>query len=215
MLGEAVSTAASAVAIAGTGLALVQWVRARRARGRLGQWARKLHRFDRRVVACVGELDAVFDEGPGWAGWAIWPDSLRDMLAYLDDTIDQLERASAELRAIDAPGAVERLRVDVEQMATVLRLAAVTYRAGAIESYRESSGEAIPMGATGREPTPVLGSNSTAELGALRDEFTLLARTVADRLGDEEHAEKYRAVWPIARAECLRDAWGSEPRPPT
>lgn len=216
MFVEVIGAAASAVALAGTSIGVGRWWRTRRVHRLLTMWVGKLLRYDRRIVALVGELDVAFDAGVGWTGHSIWPHELGGRIAYFDGLIDDLERARAELRAIDASGGTERLRADVERMAEVLRAAARTYRAGTIESYRDSNGAAIQYGASGRDVAPTLGSNSISEFGAVRDEFTLLARTVAYRLGEEDRAEGYRAIWPVFRGECVADidkAWGGEPRP--
>lgn len=216
MLVEVVGTAASVVALAAATVSGWRWWETHRARRLLTGWVHRLYRLDRRLVAVVCELDAALAVGVGWAGWAIWPHQLAGRITYLDGLVDDLERSRAELRAIDANGGTERLRADVERMADLLRLAAVTYRAGTIESYREVDGAQMPPGATGREPTPTLGTNDVAAFAALRDEFTLVARTVAHRLDDGDRAERYRALWPVQRSECALDIeqlWGSEPRP--
>jgi hypothetical protein len=176
-----------------------------------------MHREARRITALAADLDAAFTTGVGWAGWEIWPHALGGRITYLDGTIDGLERDRAAIRAIDATGSTERLRQDIERMAEILRTVATTYRAGTIESYRLCNGEPIPSGAAGREDTPALGSNPGWKVGELRDEFTLLARTVRHRLDDEHGAERLTARWPITRAECeairATDSWGSEPQP--
>lgn len=213
-----VGAVASAIAIASAVIGVTVWWQQRRVRGDLGTLAYRLLRLDRRLVALAVELDDLLARGVGWHGIAIEPPMLRGHLTYIWAQIDELEWARARVRSLPARGATERIRETVEEAIEALRRAFVIYFEGSMSAYRETGGEPIEPGATGRDPTAALvASPASHELPELRKSMELAIRTVAYQLDAHRVAETYRCRWPATRMEVAAvaktDLWGSEPRP--
>lgn len=190
----------------------------RRDLAELLQFLRRLVRLDRRLCAVVAELDDRLAAGAAWEGPDAWPRPLKGRLIYLDGMIDELDRAIAQVRALEADGSTERLRADIERLARVLREAADEYQSGTFCSYREFEGEAITLDRRGAfETTPTLHTSSERRVRELRDEATLLFRTCWYRLDADHTAERYKAVWPVERHEAQHintaAVWATEPNP--
>lgn len=209
-----VGAIASALSLVATGVVVLRHGRQRILRSRLEVQLGRLLRLDKRFVALATETDRLLSEGVGWFGIAILPPKLRGHVGYLEAQIDELERAKAQVRALPTQGANDRLRETVETVIDNLRTACAVYRDGIWAAYRESSGEAIPPGATGRDPLAALGK-SHERLRAMRLDMEFAVRTATYQLGVESLAESYECRWPTIRGELPHgvDLWGAEPRP--
>lgn len=192
-------------------------VRAGRTRRRIHELLRRIRRIELRLSALAAELDNRLGRGVTWAGLDIWPIELRGHLVYVRALLEEAERSEAMLRALDASGADERLRADVERLYVIFRQVGREYIDGSMKTYRQHFGEPIEMSAGGREVTLTLADESASAINDLRDEFTTLMRTCLYRLEADEHAEEYGVYWPIQRFEVERvaelDVWATEPPP--
>ena len=182
------------------------------------QFLRRLARLDRRLCALVAELDERLTVGTGREGPDAWPRPLKGRLTYLDATIDELERTVAQVRAVEADGATERLRADVERLSRVIRDAASEYLSGTVCSYREGRGQPIYSAQAGSFAiTPTLHGTQALLVRELPEEATMLFRTCWYRLQADSMAERYRALWPIEQHEVshinTEAVWRTEPHP--
>jgi hypothetical protein len=217
-----VGAIAAALSIVGSGYGGMHWWKARRVRTRLEISVGRLQRQEHRLGGVIRELDRRLAEGPGWAGWSVWPDKLGGELTYAAALADEAEREEAMVRSLDARGADERLRRDVEELHRVLSRVASACVEGTLDANRSSNGDPIPSSPGGREVTPALGSMDEAQLLEARRRFTTLMRTCRHRLGRGDHwsrewAEAFASSWPVYRWEAsdvdLDAYWGGEVRP--
>lgn len=167
------------------------------------------------------ELDRRLTEGPGWS---VWQDKLGGQLTYASALADEAERDEAMIRSLDARGADERLRQDVEEMHQVLFRLAAGCVEGTLRSCRAANGDPIPSSPGVREITPAFSSLEEGELLEARRRFTTLMRSCLHRLGNgdfwgSERPEAFSPSWPVYRWEAadidLDVYWGNEVRPLT
>jgi hypothetical protein len=162
----------------------------------------RLLRIDNWIANAVVSIDGGFWEGPGWTGLSILPPLLNGPITQLRGIQLELRQTRSELRALDAAGHNEKVREDLERMTAILDEVTSAYIAGATGSYQIHNGEALEPSPAARETTPALEPDTAGHVLALRDEFTLLARTAMRRSGGDNQAERYHACWPVARHDC-------------
>jgi hypothetical protein len=201
-----VGAVASAVGVVAAALAAIRWWRVRRVRQRLAVAVGRLVRQERRLGRLIIDLDRQLTMGGAWEGWSQWPAYLGGQLTYASGLADEAEREEALVRALDADGAVERLRQDVEEMHQVLHKVAMACLDGTIAAYRNSEGEPVASSPAGRELSPVFTGTEEEELLAARRRFTTLMRSTLSRLGSSDwrselRAEAFESSWPLYRWE--------------
>lgn len=211
-----------AISLAATGYALVRWWKARRVRDRLEISVARLMRQERRLGGVILELDQRLATRSDWAGWARWPMHLGGQLTYASGLADEAEREEALVRALNAQGADERLRQDIEEMHRVLYTVAIGSVDGTVAACRMTHGEPHPVSPGGQEVSPVFTGIDEQTLLEARRRFTTLMRTSLARLGkgdwwSEQRAEGFGSTWTIYRWEGsdvdLATFWGGEVRP--
>lgn len=212
-----VGAVASAIAIA-TAVGAGVWWRQRRVLAELTTQVQRLLHVDRRLVVLVVDIDRLLSRGVGWHGVAIEPPMLRGHRTYMRAQIDELERARARVRALEARGGTDRVRETVEDAIDILRRAYTIYFDGCMDAYGNAGGEPIPPGATGRDPTALLVASAEAEaVRELRKDMELAVRTVAHQLDRPAVAEQFRCRWPVTRFDvgiaAESDLWRGEPQP--
>lgn len=182
-----------------------RWYWRLRARSSLRQALMELYCLDRELCEVAVEADYRLAEGVGWTGWEIWPDELAPLLERLWRLTFELDGMRARVRAQWAEGPIERLRDDIEQLVSLLRIATDHYTQGAIQRYRSSDGKPLGRSATGRGPTVVLpDEGAREEVGELRQTARLLFRSSAYQLDLRDAAEREDvALWPLEE----REAW--------
>ncbi len=199
-----VAVIAAALAIWKGLLEAVRWLRRRRVRYSLKRRLIELYALDRELCEVVVEADHRLVEGPGWSGWAIWPDRLAPLLDRLLHLTLELDGMRARTRAQWAEGPSERLRDDIEQLVTSLRKATSLYMRGIIQKYRENEGKPFMWSASGRALTHTLtNEDAREEVEQLKRTAQLLFRSSAYQLGLKDAAERDVALWPLEERHSL------------
>ncbi|HYI44526.1 MAG TPA: hypothetical protein VE174_03570 [Actinomycetota bacterium] len=139
---EIVGGVAAAVAIAGSlfglGRAAYRRFRRRQFLGRLRGHVTRIRELDELVRSATWDMELLFSKGLPWRGYAIFSDELGDHLNTLQRVAGDTADVVAEIRALDALGADERLRQDVEGLAEGLRRVVPLYIWGIVASYRKA-----------------------------------------------------------------------------
>ncbi len=219
-IGVGIGVVTGALAMAAAFQAGYRRWKAAHVRKRLAVSVGRLIRQQHRLGGVVIELDRKLAAGTGWAGWSIWPDTISGQLTYLESLLDEAEREEAMVRSLDASGADERLRQDIEEMHQVLVAVARAAIEGTTGAYQASSGDAVPSSPGGREMTPVFGETGVDRFPERR-RFTTLMRSCLHRIdppdGPTQRAEGFEASWPLVRWEAdgidLDDYWAGDVRP--
>lgn len=167
----------------------------RQRRQRLWEHLHRLVRLDRRLVALVVEVDQALGRGVGWIDRDTVPPALGGYVIYLQALIAELEITAADLSAMEANGAVERIRSDLVLLAQRLREAMNMYLTGMLATYRQSCG--VPVAYRPRSCTVVLRAEDVTRARELRLQARLLFRTLLRRLRGEHFWNDYECEWPI------------------
>lgn len=197
------AVAAALAVVSGLGQG-VRILRLRRSRRRLRDLLDRLVGQDAQLRRVVVAVDEQLWEGPGWTGWAIWPESIRDYLFELRATARTTERLVAEIRAIWADGPLARVRDDLEAIADTMREVSLLYARGAVGFYRRHQGQGQAHSVTGRGQVAILDNESIERMLQLRRRAEVLFRTAAYQLQDRdgEFAEHLAALWPVYEREA-------------
>ena len=189
---------ASVVAVA----AAIQQVTARRRRhvtvSNLEREVRRLLRLRQRLHAWLATVAQDTDVNDHCAGY----------VAYYAGTSDELERTIAEIRSIDAEGAHERLRSDVELLARCL-LRQWDNAATHLPSGSLKEGLRHPFG------FHAIDRAKHVDTASEEREVVLLLRSIMHRLHRVNHAEVIDLVLPLDPHHVynLDQMWGAEVRP--
>lgn len=211
-----------AITIVGSAVAGRAHWRARRVRTHLAASVGRIHRQQHRLGGVIIEVDRRLQKGTEWAGWSRRPKQLAGELAYLSGLADEAEREESIVRSLNAHGADERLRQDIEEMHQVIYRVAIASYDGTVAAYRKGHGRPIPCSAGGDEVTPVFTGMSEADVIEARRRFKTLMRTSLHRLGKGDYwsghrAEAFDTSWIVHRWEAadvdLGAFWGPEVRP--
>lgn len=200
-----IASIAAALAIWKGLLEAIRSLRRRRARSSLKKRLIELYDLDRELCRAAVEADHCLAHGPGWTGWEIWPEELSPLLYRLRQLRFELDSMRARVRAQWAEGPIERLRDDIEQLASSIRRAADLYLQGTIKSYREGEGKPLMWSALGRGPTRTLaGAEAVNEAEALQQAVKLLFRSGAYQLNLRDLAEQDDvALWPLQEQHSI------------
>jgi hypothetical protein len=204
-----ISALTGAIALSGTALACLRRWRARQVRTRLDLSVERIHRQQHRLGGAIIETDRRLQLGTDWAGWSKWPPQLAGELAYLSGLADEAEREESIVRSLEASGADERLRQDVEEMHQVIYRLANACIDGTVAAYRNLHGKPALRSSGGHEVLPVFTGMSEADIIETRRRFTTLMRTYLHRLDPGTHpfhsyAEAFDSSWTIYRWEAAR-----------
>jgi hypothetical protein len=213
--------------IAGASLAAIitalwsvrRWRNDRKIERELSMHLGRLLRVNLWLTVVAIELDQKLSAGIGWRGKKTndMNNPITGHLWYCDGIAVELEHSTAELRAMDANGAIERLREDLERLTAVLREAADMYQEDTWSRYLEIKGEPIGYSDDGDEPTVALEACHVPRVEELRREATLLLRTSMRRLNKNDYQTSYEVTWPVKiRPSSNVDTnplWGGQPRP--
>lgn len=208
---------AAVTALIGASSAAKKSVRDRHLSNRLRIQLWRLRRLDRRITALVIEVDQAFERGLGWRGNRTVPRPISGHMRYFLGLLDELEFSTADLRAMDTSGSVERLRSDMESLASLMRDTIDAYQKGIWATYRSCEGKPIPYDPDDGVPTVALRPDDVEEAETRRRHAELLFRTCISRLAGSDAAGNYRTQWPTEDRPCPHmntdPIWGGEPRP--
>lgn len=220
---ELVGGIAATLAIAGALFATLTWVyrhvRRKKLLARLRDELRTVQRIDDTLRDATWKMEQLFSDGFPWAGFAIFTGEMGHHLNTLQRLVRDAGDAVARTRALDAAGADERLRIDVERLAEGLRQVIPLYIWGIVSSYRgnyptseqiakKAAKEGlvhIPPSATGREPTRTLRLDDRATVRDLRLHLRVLFRSITLRLNLRDLDDGAFAAWPIDMAEAYQE----------
>lgn len=216
---ELVGGIAAALAIAGALFGSLAWVyryvRRKSLLARLRDELRTIQRIDDTLRDATWKMEQLFSNGFPWGGYAIFTGEMGDHLTTLQRLAREAGDAVARTRALDAAGADERLRLDVEGLAEGLRQVVPLYIWGIVSSYRghyrtnERAAKKglvhIPPSATGREPTRTLRLDDRATVRDLRLHLRVLFRSITMRLKIDDLDDVAFAAWPIDMAEAYQE----------
>lgn len=238
-LPDIIGGVAAAVAIAGALYGLIVWTyrhyRRWKLRDQLRTGVREITRLDDLLRKTTWDMDQLFSKGFPWAGYAIFIGGLGDNLNTLQQIAGEIADVMAGVRALEAGGAEDRLRGDVEAIADGLRRVTPLYIWGIVHSYRTAGTTAIteslppddgpndsdfddedaneewsmtvqiPPSATGREPTRTLKLEDRETVRDLRLALRVLFRSVTARLDMNDLKDAPFAAWPIDMAESYQN----------
>ena len=192
----------------------------RHAKNTLGQHLYRLRRLDRRLTVLIIEVDQRLSRGIGWFGSSEgnWDNPLVGHMRYFDGIATELEHSTADLRAMNAFGATERLRADLERLTDSLRKVAeipTTLTRGSRISILAASPSNTGFKMTLSPPLRCDQNTSTRSTNFVaRPNFF---RTSIYRLYGNDYISGYEAEWPVeVRPDKHIDTaplWGGEPRP--
>lgn len=172
------------------------------------------------MTILIIEVDQRLSRGIGWFGQSEgnWDNPLVGHMRYFDGIAVELEHSTADLRAMNAFGSIERLRADLERLTNCLREVADLYHDDSWTAYVDARGESIEYGREDEiEPTITLRADHLDKIIQLRRQCELLFRTSMYRLYGSDSISGYEAQWPVeSRPNRNLDTdplWGSEPRP--
>lgn len=218
LIGGISAALAIAAALFGTVTWLYRHFRRKKLLTHLSNEVRAVQRIDDTLRDRTWKMERLFTDGFPWTGYAIFTGAMGDHLDTLQGTAREVGDVVARTRALDASGADERLRLDVERLAEGLRQVIPLYIWGIVSSYRgnslttENEKEAtkqglvrIPASATGREPTRTLRFDDRAMVRDLRLHLRVLFRSITMRLRLEDLDDAPFATWPIDMAEAYEE----------
>jgi hypothetical protein len=149
-LPDIVGGVAAALAIAAALLGAIRWLyrhhRRNKLLDRLRTEVRELDRLDRLLGHSTMQMDQLFTKGFPWAGYAIFDGEMGDHLNTLQQIAGQTADLAARVRALNAQGADERLRGDIEGVAQGLRQVTPLYIWGIVDTYRRAGTDSISTG---------------------------------------------------------------------
>ena len=218
-LGEIIGGVAAALAIVSALLIALRWgyqtFRRRQLLDYLRNAVQELHLLDRTLRETIVTMEHGFSAGFDWTGYAVFTGTLRDCLQGLQEVVVGASDLTARLRSLDATGADERLRRDVETIADGIRRVAPLYIWGIVRSYRAPTPRTddarggwrvhIPPTATGREPARTLREQDREKVREVRLSLRILFRTLTHRLNMPEFQREGFALWPTYMAEAYTD----------
>lgn len=214
---SALGALAAITALIGACGAAQRRLRDRRLKSHLVIQLGRLRRLDRRITALVIEVDQAFGSGLGWHGPLAAPAPISGHMRYFIGLLDELEFSTADLRAMDTSGSVERLRSDMELLASLMRDAIAAYQKGIWAAYRSCKGKPIAYDPEAGAPTVTLRPDDLDEAEDRRRHAELLFRTCLNRFSRPGAEVTYRTHWPTEERPCPHletdGIWGGEPRP--
>jgi hypothetical protein len=138
---------AAAAALGGAIYGLAAWgyraYRRRKLLAELKKETREIRRLDELLRKTTWDMEQLFSKGFPWAGYAIFIGEMGDHLNTLQGIAGETGDVMARVRALEADGADERLRSDVERIADGLRRVTPLYIWGIVQSYRTAGTTAI------------------------------------------------------------------------